>query len=221
MRHLAKANSEEAVIAEAVVIIERGMELFDPKRRLSPTQQTYFAEVVATRYPNESLADINVFIYNCSESKYDGGEFYSAIDVPRIMKWWTKYLEEKVVAMEVQGNRWEHEQEQMAKGMIENIPGLGKAVRNFTIESREKAAEESKLARRKKLEAHIPKMTDDELRDAYKLYPSAEERSIIMREADRRGLVAKALEKVVNETGVGAAQVPATTQGTPASFSTH
>ena len=128
-------------------------------------------------------------------SKYENGEFYNSVDVPRLNKWWKRYLEEKAAEREVIGERAEHEQEQMAKGMIANIPGLKQAVREFTIDARLKASEDGAIARMRKLEEHIPMMSDDELRDAYKLYTTAQERSLILREADKRGLVDKALAK--------------------------
>ena len=73
--------------------------------------------------------------------------------------------------------------------MIANITGLKQAVREFTIDARLKAAQDGAIERMRRLEAHLPKMSIDELRDAYRLYTTAEERSAIIREAHGRGLI--------------------------------
>lgn len=195
MAMVVREHGAGAVGVAMSAIMQAGMEYFAPGRRMSAGQMMLFAEDLLDRYKHESLADVALFMRNCALSKYDDGEFYNSVDVPRLNKWWKRYLEEKAAEREVIGERAEHEQEQMAKGMIANIPGLKQAVREFTIDARLKASEDGAIARMRKLEEHIPMMSDDELRDAYKLYTTAQERSLILREADKRGLVDKALAK--------------------------
>lgn len=170
-------------------IMHAAMEYFAPGRRMSAGQIMLFAEDMLDRYRHESLADVALFMRNCALSKYDEGEFYNSVDIPRLSKWWTRYLAEKAAEREVIGERWEHEQEQVARGMVANIPGLRQAVREFTIDARLKAAEEGAIERMRRLEEQLPKMSDDELRDAYRLYTGAQERSAIIRDAQRRGLL--------------------------------
>lgn len=189
MAMVVREHGAGAVGVAMSAIMQAGMEYFAPGRRMSAGQMMLFAEDLLDRYKHESLADVALFMRNCALSKYDEGEFYNSVDVPRLNKWWKRYLEEKAAEREVIGERAEHEQEQMAKGMIANIPGLKQAVREFTIEARLKAAQEGAVERLRRLEDQLPKMSDNELRDAYRIYIAAQERSAIIRDAHRRGLL--------------------------------
>ena len=93
LRQLAVHNSEDEVVAEAVVIMDRAMELFAAGRRPPAAHVTEFVWQLMTDFPHESLADINVFAKGCAMSKYDEGEFYASVDVARLSKWWTKFME--------------------------------------------------------------------------------------------------------------------------------
>lgn len=189
MAMVVREHGAGAVGVAMSAIMQAGMEYFAHGRRMSAGQMMLFAEDLLDRYKHESLADVALFMRNCALSKYDDGEFYNSVDVPRLNKWWKRYLEEKAAERELIGERWEHEQEQMAKGMIANIPGLKQAVREFTIDARLKAAEEGAIERMRRLEEQLPKMSVDELRDAYRLHTGAKERSAIIRDAQRRGLL--------------------------------
>lgn len=189
MAMVVREHGAGAVGVAMSAIMHAGMEYFAPGRRMSAAQMMLFAEDLLDRYKHESLADVALFMRNCALSKYDDGEFYNAVDVPRLNKWWKRYLEEKAAEREVIGDRAEHEHEQTIKGMIANITGLKQAVREFTIDARLKAAQDGAIERMRRLEAHLPKMSIDELRDAYRLYTTAEERSAIIREAHGRGLI--------------------------------
>ncbi len=95
-----RVHDEQSIINEAAFIVSRGMELFDAKRRMSDEHVGLFAAQIAEDFKHESLADLNVFMRGASMSKYDGGEFYSSIDMPRLNKWWRQYLDEKAAARE-------------------------------------------------------------------------------------------------------------------------
>ena len=189
MRQLGRENGDEAVMVEATAILETGFQMFDPKRRMPPQQVTFFAEDMVERYPHESLADLNVFMRGCILSKYDQGEFYSSVDIPRLHRWWKTYLEEKAAALEETVVREDHFGEQAAKEAIAAIPGLGAAVQRFSLEGKAKAIAEGKIARMTKLKTDVEKMGDQELRDMWHVYPTAEERSVILQEAIKRGLL--------------------------------
>lgn len=95
---LIKHTSMVDVVAEIVVVIEKGMEGFAPGRKLSPAHIVDWAQKLARNWQHESLADLALFLQN--PSKYDGGEFYATVDVPRISKWWEAFLLEKADALE-------------------------------------------------------------------------------------------------------------------------
>ena len=195
LAQLMRAHSQQAVINEAAYIVERGMELFDAKRRMTGEHVALFAEQIADDFPHESLADLNVFMRGAAMSKYDGGEYYSSVDLPRLTSWWRKYLAEKADTIEEAATREGHLEEQRSRDMVANIPGLGVAVRAFTMEARERRIAEEKAVRMNRLKEQLPKMVDQELRDLWPVYPSADERSLIIAEAERRGLVQRALAK--------------------------
>lgn len=220
VRALVKAHGEQQVIAQTYAIIERGMRLVGDKRRMSAEMSAHFADMVVTEYPLETLADIQVFIRGCIDGRWEDGEYYSSIDIPRIKGWFAKYLDKKAEAMEQRADRSEHELEQGFRGVLA-MDGVAEVVNKIGAQRRKEREESDKAARMNHLRTHLPTMKDDELREAYKLYPAADERSLIMAEADSRGLVEKALDKIVNPPGVGTAQVPPQTQGQAASRPTH
>lgn len=195
MRQLARHFGDEVVVSvQVAAVVGQGMQYFAPNRRMGQEQVALWAEEVAAQFPHESLADINVFMRAAAMSKYDDGEFYSNVDIPRLNKWWAKYLDEKAGQMEITADRQEHELEQGIKKMIANVPGLSKAVGSFTIQERERQQAEREMARLRTLQNHIPRMSEQELRDAWPLYPGAAERALINAEAARRGLYGEELQ---------------------------
>lgn len=93
---LIKHTSLVEVVAEIVVVIEKGMEGFAPARKLSPGHIVDWAQKLARNWSHESLADLALFLQN--PGKYDRGEFYATVDVERITKWWETFLLEKADA---------------------------------------------------------------------------------------------------------------------------
>jgi len=79
--------------------------------------------------------------------------------------------------------------EQNCKDAIATIPELGKAVKEFVIEEKERSELVRKHNRLAKLREHLPKMKPDELRSAWKVYRDADERSLIQAQAARIGLL--------------------------------
>lgn len=194
---LTASHGVERVIAEAYGIVERGMRLVGDKRRMSTEMAAHFADMVVTEYPQESLADLQVFIRGCIDGRWEDGEYYASIDIPRVKGWFAKYLDRKAEAMEERATRTEHELEQGFRGIL-LIDGVAKAMKEIGAQRQTEREQNDKAARLHHLRTHLPAMKDDELRDVWKLYPAADERSLIMQEADTRGLVAKALEKITN-----------------------
>ena len=105
MAMVVREHGAGAVGVAMSAIMQAGMEYFAPGRRMSAGQMMLFAEDLLDRYKHESLADVALFMRNCALSKYDDGEFYNAVDVPRLNKWWKRYLEEKAAEREVIGDR--------------------------------------------------------------------------------------------------------------------
>jgi len=180
----------QPVIIQAAAIIEKGMEYFGA-RRMTIAQVSIFAEEIATQFRHETLADLNVFLRKSAMSTYDGGEFYSTVDIPRLSKWWTLYLGDKA-------DERERVERQRAKTLTAGtltaissnkmIEGLNQIITNRNADQNER----STIARREKLLGHIPQMSDDELREAWRLYPN--ERSYIQAAAARRGLLGDELK---------------------------
>ena len=194
MAQLTRSIGSEAVMLNVAAIVEVGMQGFGAQRRMPAGQIAMFAEEIADGYPHETLADINVFMRGCAMGKYDDGEFYNSVDIPRLSKWWSKYLASKAEVWEIERKREEVVHDQGLRDLIGGMGGLKDAVKAFTMEERERKKAEDKIARMKQLERHLPQMSDDELRDSWPLYPSSEERSMILQEANRRGLVQEKIE---------------------------
>lgn len=98
LAQLTRHANHVQVVTALVALIENGMRGFDPKRRLSTDHVLEWAKRLAEDWSNESMADLALFLRH--PSKYDGGEFYSAVDVERITRWWTAYLAQKASALE-------------------------------------------------------------------------------------------------------------------------
>lgn len=196
MRMIARHfGSRDVVVAQVAVVVTQAMELFAPNRRLSPAMVSMWSEDLLADYPHESIADVNVFLLNAARGKYDEGEFFASVDIPRLNKWWTKYLDEKAIQREIDANRHDDLQGQNAAAIIGAIPGLSQAVAEFSAGQREAVERMREHTVFTTLERQLPGMTTDELRTAWKLYPGAKMRSIIQAEACRRGLMGEELRQ--------------------------
>lgn len=98
LNQLVKHAGHFAVVAEVAVVIEKGMEAFAMQRRLSPDHVMMWAKILVEDWKHDTLADLAVFLKRAGTGRYDGGEFFASMDVARIGKWWSRYLEEKADA---------------------------------------------------------------------------------------------------------------------------
>ena len=98
LNQLVKHAGHIAVVAEVVVVIEKGMEAFSMQRRLSLDHVMLWAKILVDDWKHETLADLVLFLKGAGTGKYDCGEFYASMDVARIGRWWEKYLKEKADA---------------------------------------------------------------------------------------------------------------------------
>lgn len=191
----------QQTLATVSLAVTKGMAYFSQNRRLSADQIALFADEIMSRYPHESLADISVFLRGASVGRYgrkgEEGETFGALDMQRLFIWFHQYLDEKAAKME----RGEHELQQLqdrhATEIVGSIPGLKDAVKEFVVDAKERSEMVLQMSRLEHLKKHLPAMTDDELREEWKVRPRAEERSLIYAEAMNRGLAQKAIEKVV------------------------
>jgi hypothetical protein len=199
LRQLAIHNSDEAVVAEAVVIMDAAMELFSANRRPPPVHVTEFVWQLMNNYPHESLADINVFAKGCAMSRWDDGEFYASVDVPRLSLWWTRFMDQKAQALERQVQQERSRKQRESEDGIGSVNGLSDAIGTTVKNMKLEAHEHSMKMRAVRLKEWAPQMTDDQLREQWKLNPQAELRSILYAEASRRGLAQQKVNEVTND----------------------
>jgi hypothetical protein len=201
MKQLAVHNSEEQVVAEAVIIMDAAMELFASNRRPPTAHVTEFGWHLMTMFPHESLADINVFAKGCATSRWDDGEYYASVDVPRLTIWWERFMEQKAEALErVERQKRSDRQREMSEG-LKGIEGLGDAVAKTVQHTRAEAHEMMMAARLTRMKVWAPTMTDDQLREQWKLNPQGELRSILYAEAMNRGLAQAKMDEITADDG--------------------
>jgi hypothetical protein len=200
LRQLAIHNSEEQVVTEGVVIMDAAMELFAANRRPPTSHVTEFVWQLMNNYPHESLADINVFAKGCAMSRWDEGEFYASVDVPRLSLWWTRFMEHKAEALERQVQQERSRKQREAEEGIGSVKGLSDAVGTAVKDMKMEAHEHSMRMRAVRLKEHAPQMTDDQLREQWKLNPQAELRSILYAEAERRGIAQQKMNEATDTT---------------------
>ncbi len=181
-----------------VLVLQRGMEMFSHNRRMDDVALNAFALQLLDDYPHESLADINVFIRRAAIGTYDQGEFYANVDGARLGGWWRRYLEEKAEARERAARRERDEAKRKSDEALAEMPGLGEAVQRSAVAYREEKKEQNMLSRVTRMMKHAPRMTDDQLREAWKLNPEAPVRKVLMAEAMFRGLPQKKLDQTQN-----------------------
>lgn len=199
MRQLAAhfPGGEDQVVTEVAVIVEQGMEAFGANRRMSVPQVAMFSREIAHMYPHESLADINAFMNGAAMSKYDDGEFYGNVDIPRLAKWWRAYLEEKSEARERTSREAASAARREAEFVIGSIPGLAEAVSKAALDNKERLHQDARRRRMARLGGQFKIMTDQDLRDAYVKYKDADTRSVILQEAASRGLLSAAMNEAI------------------------
>lgn len=183
----------------AMAIIEKGMAYFATNRRLSSEHVALFSEEVVDQFMHESLADLNVFMRKAAMGGYGDGETFGALDLPRLGSWWREYLGEKADERErIERQRTKQLAADTIKGLA-SIPGILPMLQKIGDDRKEEREQTSLMNRILRLQHTVPEMTDEQLRDAYVFYRTADERKIIMIEADKRGLVKVAMDKALEE----------------------
>lgn len=186
--------------------IARGMLYFGPSQRLDQGAQTMWAELLLDEYPHESLADISVFLRGASLGKYgqEGhngeitrkGETFGALSIVKLNTWFGQYLSEKAEARErvAKAEKGRH----MAAGR-ELHPAVAAAIKPVVAQvcAEQHAERDAAMleARMKHLTRQLPVMSDQDLRDHYKMVATDAERDAIMDEARRRGLLKQPAEQ--------------------------
>lgn len=192
-------GGQDEVINEVAFIIDEGMKAFAPNRRMEVAQVAIFSREIARIYPHESLADINAFMNGAAMSKYDDGEYYASVDIPRLSKWWRAYLAEKAEARENAERDLRNQRHREAEAVIGSIPGLAEAVAASVLSHKEQAHENSRMVRLLRLKERFKIMTDQDLRDAWPKYKDADTRSVILGEAQSRGLLDASLSAAIRQ----------------------
>ncbi len=179
----------EELLVRLTAKIADCMELyFSPEQRLHPGLRPVLAENLMNQYPHEYLGDIGAFFARASMGRYgeegEKGKTYGAITLMTIGRWWEQYIDERVQEEEKERGRHKAHQAEIA-------PALAPALRAATedMDAKDTGRHVRKLM---KYAAH---MTDDQLREEWKKCRTVHERSLIMQEANRRGLV----EKCIND----------------------
>lgn len=176
------------LVGRAVMeIIQEGMEYFSAQRRMPPAQVGLFADQLVQRYPHESMADVGLFMRNAATGTYGrlSGESFGALDPQRMFSWFAEYLEEKAVAREREQDKMEAASQVVGAAVLRD-PNVQRLIKSFRAD-RENDRKTSRLLH---LVRHVPNMTIEELREAYVLYPTKDERTIIMGEVQKRGITA-------------------------------
>ena len=197
MHALAKAHGQAQVLAEAAVIIAQGMEFFAVGRSLNGSQINLLVEMILEDYPHETLSDIALFMRRAVKGDFEEGKTFGALDVPTMIRWWRLHLDEKAQAMERGLVAEDLAAEEMGRGIL-SIAGVREAVEAMSAKAKEEARSDDAIARMEKLRKHLPSMSLDELRDAWKLYPLPTERALIQAQAARMGHLGEEL-KVAQE----------------------
>jgi len=68
-------------------------QLLNLKRPLNEVQIDEIAFTVVNEYRNLTIADINLIFTNAKKGQY--GEFYESITIPKVLKWFNDYSEER------------------------------------------------------------------------------------------------------------------------------
>ena len=87
------------VYAELIAVLSRGLQAFNVKQPMTPTQIELFAEDFLDVYQYESIADLKVCLKHARLGQY--GSHYQSIDNLTLQTWFKLYLDEKAQAREL------------------------------------------------------------------------------------------------------------------------
>lgn len=85
--------SDEAVENIIKLYLIELTELVNLKRELTEKQIDVIAQNVVAQYYNLTIADVHVVFKQAVTGKY--GSFYDALDVPKVMGWFSKYFDSR------------------------------------------------------------------------------------------------------------------------------
>lgn len=201
-----KELGKNTVLIEMTVGITKAMaDYFSPEQRMDPAMCVAFAETIIEDYPHESVGDVTVFIKLAGRAKYgelqdDGsvinrGKTYGRLQLTTLMEWWRQYLGEK--ADEIAKVR-----ERDIKALNDKEAPIANRVVEIMKEEREKSGgPDLGIGRRvDQLLRTVQHMSDDRLRRAWEVHTTERERMIILKEANKRGLVQKRIEDHLSNT---------------------
>lgn len=193
LRALSTAHGAEQVqhIVQAAVSV--AMTAYAPARRMSGEQIVMFASQIMEEYPHESLADVRFFARCAASAQFDHGETFGAIDVPLMRKWWQKHLDNKAEALErmrkSDNNALNPEWGKHLSKIVD--PRMAEAMKaGAEIGKAEEPPKTDRVNELALLRVALPDMSVEQLRQAYKIH-KGQERSIVLMEAKRRGLMGK------------------------------
>lgn len=190
-------GSAEMVVNEVAFIVDEGMKWFAANRQMPPGQIAIFSSEVARTYQHESLADVHAFMIGAAMSKYDDGEYYANVDIPRLSKWWRAYLAEKAEARENAERDLRNQRQRETEQALGNIPGLADTVKAAVLDNEERKYEDARRRRMARLALQFKFMTDEDLRASYVKYKDADTRSVILEQAKERGLLSASMNEAV------------------------
>lgn len=162
-------------------------EYFSEQRAATPSHCALFAESIVDYYKHESAGDIPVFMKRAAMGRYDDPKEYGRIDFAKLCKWWYRYLNEKA-------EEWEKERIKNKQSPIVELDSR-------VLEVMKEVGKDSSLDTGKRvfnLHRKLPHMTDDDMRKAW-AGATIQEKSLLMQEANRRGLVVKKLQEHINK----------------------
>jgi len=185
LRQAEATIGREELLVRLAAKINDCLELyFPPQQRLHEDLIPVFAENLMDQYPHEYIGDVGAFFSRASMGRYgEKGKTYGALTMPTLGSWWMEYIDERAA-----------EEEKLRKAprgeKFEVAPVVADAMREAAEDM--DAKDTGKHVR--KLMKYVSRMTDDQLRDEWKKCKTAHERSLIMQEANRRGLVQQRIE---------------------------
>jgi hypothetical protein len=193
-----KSLGREEFLVRLAAKINDDMNLyFPPEQRLHRDLIPVFAENLLDQYPHEYVGDIGAFFARASMGRYgeqdrDGtvvkrGQTFGKLTMMTLAEWFRQYL----------GERAEEEERvrlRNHKSLNEVVAMDDKVLAAIKASSLNPDMDHSGK-RIQKLLKYGAMMTTDQLSEAWKEATSAHERSLIMQEANKRGLVVKKIEE--------------------------
>lgn len=193
----------------AIVIgkaITRGMVYFPEHQRLNTDAVVLWADLLLDEYPHESLADLSVFLRGAALGRYgqedrDGtitrkGETFGALSIVKLNTWFGQYLGEKADALELDARAEKGRYMAAGRELHPDVAAAIKPVVDKVCAEQHAERDAAMLeARMRNLTRQLPSMTDQDMRDHYKLVTTDAEKDAIEDEARRRGLLRQPAEQ--------------------------